>query len=177
MHMGLKTALLQNEEYEYNRDVVCALPPEAGHPSYIGARLKKPAYGMNDAPRRWWNKLDAALRSYDMIPTRADRCCYVLYSQTAKPKATPERVRVSLEQDGSRQDAIDYILDPIASSPAHGKTVSGVFKVHDDDLFGAGNNEFEQRVLVRTRCDFQVGSEDWNDVEFVGQRFRWKKGE
>ena len=31
----------------------------------------------------------------------------------------------------------------------------------------------EQRVLNRLRKDFQVGSEDWNDVAFTGQRIRW----
>ena len=41
-----------------SRDVVCQLPPEAGHPPYLAARVKEPAYGMNDAPRRWWNVLD-----------------------------------------------------------------------------------------------------------------------
>ena len=33
----------------------------------------------------------------------------------------------------------------------------------------------EQRVLTRLRKDFQVGSEDWNDVTFTGQRSRWTK--
>ena len=51
-HIDLKTAFLQGEEYDAACDVMCQLPPEAGLPSYIGARLKKPAYGMNDAPRR-----------------------------------------------------------------------------------------------------------------------------
>ena len=31
----------------------------------------------------------------------------------------------------------------------------------------------EQRVLTRLRKDFQVGSEDWNDVNFTGHRIRW----
>ena len=31
----------------------------------------------------------------------------------------------------------------------------------------------EQRVLTRLRKHFQVGSEDWNDVAFTGQRIRW----
>ena len=70
-----------------NRDVVCQLPPEAGHPPYIAARLKKPSYGMNDAPRRLWNILDKAPRTYGMIPTRADRCCYVLYSIQSRERA------------------------------------------------------------------------------------------
>ena len=33
----------------------------------------------------------------------------------------------------------------------------------------------EQRVLSRLGKDFQVGSEDWNDVTFTGQRIRWTK--
>ena len=57
-HIDLKTAFLQGESYAPDRDVVCQLPPEAGKPWYLAARLKKPAYGMNDAPRKWWNRLD-----------------------------------------------------------------------------------------------------------------------
>ena len=34
-----------------------------------------------------------------------------------------------------------------------------------DDLFGTGGTEMEQRVLARLRKNFQVGSEDWNDVK------------
>ena len=62
-HIDLKTAFLQRQFYDVNRDVVCQLPPEAGHPPYIAARLKKSAYGMNDKLRRWRNILDKALRT------------------------------------------------------------------------------------------------------------------
>ena len=34
-------------------------------------------------------------------------------------------------------------------------------------------NEMEQRVLTRLRKYFLLGSEDWNDVAFTGQRIRW----
>ena len=68
-HIDLKTAFLQGQYYDVNRDVACQLPPEAGHPPYIAARLKKPAYGINDAPPRWWNILDRALCSYGIVPT------------------------------------------------------------------------------------------------------------
>ena len=30
---------------------------------HIGARMKKSAYGLNDAPRRWWQVVDKALVS------------------------------------------------------------------------------------------------------------------
>ena len=48
-HIDLKTAFFEGQSYVVNRDVVCQLPPEAGHPPYIAARLKKRAYVMNDA--------------------------------------------------------------------------------------------------------------------------------
>ena len=35
--------------------------------------------------------------------------------------------------------------------------------------------KMEKRVRTRLRKDFQVGSEDWNDVTFSGQRIRWIK--
>ena len=47
-HIDLKTAFLQGESCARDRDVVCQLPPEAGKPWYLAARLKKPAYGVND---------------------------------------------------------------------------------------------------------------------------------
>ena len=74
-HIYLETAFFQAQSHGVNRDVVSQLPPEAGHPPHVAARLKKPAYGMNDAPRRWWNILDKKLCSCGMVPTRADRCC------------------------------------------------------------------------------------------------------
>eukprot|EP00975_Prorocentrum_lima_P009921 2110571-Prorocentrum_lima.AAC.1 len=54
----------------------------------MGARLKRAAYALNDAPRLWWNRLGKVLRSYGLVPTRADRCCYVLCS-TDTPRRSP----------------------------------------------------------------------------------------
>ena len=66
-HIDLKTAFLQGESYAPDRDVVCQLPPEAGTPWYLATQLKKPAYGMN-APRKWWNRLDAAVKAIGLLP-------------------------------------------------------------------------------------------------------------
>ena len=79
--------------------------------------------------------------------------------------------RVRTEAD----DAFEKMLNPIAGSPATGKSVAGIINLFVDDLFGTGGSEMEQRVLSRLRKDFQVGSEDWNDVTFTGQRIRWTK--
>ena len=72
-HIDLKTAHHQRQPRSVNRDVVCQLPPEEGHPPDIAARFKKPACGLNDAPRRWWSVLDTAL------------CCYGMNSHESRP--------------------------------------------------------------------------------------------
>ena len=66
-------------------------------------------------------------------------------------------------------------LDPIEGSPAPRKSVAGIKNLLVDDLFGTGGTEMEQCVPARLRKDFQVGSEDWNDVTFTGERIRWTK--
>ena len=64
----------------------------------------------------------------------------------------------------------EKMLDPIAGTPATGKTVVGIIHLSVDDLFGTGGTEMEQRVLSRLGKDFQVGS-----VTCTGQRIRWIK--
>ena len=79
--------------------------------------------------------------------------------------------RVRTEAD----DLYDRMLDPIASGPATGKSVVGIINLFVDNLFRTGGTEMEKHVLARLRKDFQVGSEDWNDVTFTVQRIRWVK--
>ena len=136
LHIDLRTAFLQGQSYDVNRDVVCQLPPDAGHPPCIAARLKKPAYGMDGAPRRWWNILDKALCSYGMVPKRADRCCYVLYSIQSRERMWNQinstqwndtgnisnKPRLRTEVDAPH----DKMLDPIAGSPTTGKSVTRI---------------------------------------------------
>jgi len=124
-HIDLKTAFLQGEEYDHQREVVCQLPPEAGYKPWIAARLKKPAYALKDAPRRWWNKIDTALRSYGMKPTRADRCTYVLYSEPLlRPGKTTFAKGVSQNTPTDKhlvpdfEAALEYLLDPVTGSAA-----------------------------------------------------------
>ena len=52
-HMDIKTVFLQGDRYDDTRNVLTALTKEAGYPPHMAARMKKPAYGLNDAPRRW----------------------------------------------------------------------------------------------------------------------------
>ena len=115
-------------------------------------------------PRRWWNILVRALCSCGMVPTRAERCCFVF----------TRCIRVS-DVRSEADDAYDRNAGSHCSQPRHRETVAGIINLFVDNLFGTGGTEMEQRVLARLKKDFQVGSEDWNDVTFTGPRSRWVK--
>ena len=143
VHADMKTAFLQGQEYVGGkRDVVAQLPPEAGYPPHIGAVLIKPAYGINDAPRMWWNRLDNFLhKEVHCVSARADRCCDVLYQAKATGKSTRA---VSKGQKEDRpadwvEQAVDYLLDPITGSKAANMTVLAVILIHVDDLLIAAS--------------------------------------
>ena len=91
-----------------------------GYPPHIGARMKKPAYGLSDAPRRWWKIQDSALRSYGLMPTRADRCTYVYYGKQL-PKSSPISAKKS-SNTFDLEGAVDYLMVPVSGKnrQAHG---------------------------------------------------------
>ena len=62
---------------------------------------------------------------------------------------------------------------PLQADQPQKKHVAGIINLFVDDLFGTGGTEMERRVVARLKKDFQVGSEDWNDVALTGQRIRW----
>ena len=43
-----------------------------------------------------------------------------------------------------------------------------------DDLFCVGDKEFYHHVVSAIQKDYHIGSEDTNDVLFVGQRVCWE---
>ena len=102
-HIDPETALLQRQSYDVNRDVVCQLPPETGHPPYVAARLKKPAYGMNDASRRWGNILDETLRSFGMVPHTSR---WILYYLQSRKQAWEHWIQGAIAQQHGTKDAI-----------------------------------------------------------------------
>ena len=78
LHIDLKTAFLQGETYDLERRVIhVQLPSDIGLPPYLVGLCTRSVYGLADAPRRWWNRLDKFL-------TRADRCTYVCYDGALK---------------------------------------------------------------------------------------------
>ena len=101
-HLDLKTAFLQGKTYDLGtRSVVAQLPPAIGLPPWLVGICLRPVYGLNDAPRRWWNRLDRFLRSIGLEPTRADRCTYVAYEGIESGK----QAKLAQEESSSRGEA------------------------------------------------------------------------
>ena len=175
IHMDLKTPFLQGEAYDQSRDMICQIPPEMGYPPRIAARMKKPAYGLNDAPRRWWNILDSALRSY-VTSANPGRPLHIRVLRQAAPKpalVSEKKSSTTFDLEG----AVDYLMDPVSGNNAKNRQVHGALSLHVDDLLMTGDDVFEKEIMGRLRKHFQVGSEDKNDCLFVGQRIQWKQDE
>jgi hypothetical protein len=69
----VKNAYLQGEELE--REVFMEPPREAKKPNIIW-KLKKAVYGMNDAGRRWFFKVEGALVSMGCNQSKLDHCLF-----------------------------------------------------------------------------------------------------
>ena len=173
-NMDLKTAFLQGEAYDETRDIICQIPPEYGYPPYIGARLKKLGYGLNDAPRHWCQIIDKALLDSGLVPTRADRCTYVLYGNTSKNRTYQPPRSVNAEQVNISA-AIDHLMDPVARNNAQGRRPHGficnIFMIHVDDLLFAGstdlwNNKFLKGMTQRFNVSHSELKEDGSSISF-----------
>ena len=83
-----------------SRSVIIQLPNDIGLPPWMVGVCLRPVYGLNDAPRRWWNRLDKFLVSIGLEPTRADRCNYVGYQGIESQKPKPYKAK-SVQEEGS----------------------------------------------------------------------------
>jgi len=61
-------------------------------------------------------------------------------------------------------EILDYPLDPISGSPSQGMDIHGITDLNVDDLFMTGDETFDKEVLAKIKRDFQVGSEDMDNV-------------
>ena len=107
---------------------------------------------MNDAPRRWGDILDKALRCCGTVPTRADRCCYVLYSLPSHKQAWEHWIQGPIAQQNGTEDAFTNSRKQSEMAAAFEKTpdpVSRIINLFVDDLFETSGNEMEQRDLTR----------------------------
>ena len=98
-----------------------------------------------------------------------------MFCMTVPPRQGPtSHTRSVSTEQVTISEAIDHLMDPVARNNAQGRRPHGFICLHVDDLFMAGDKVFESKVLSSLRKNFAVGSEDKNDIMFVGQRIKWK---
>ena len=68
-----------------------------------GSTAEETAYGMNDAPRKWWNRLDAAVKTMGLLPARADRCTYISYADVKKKKKKKKKTKQVAHASGDNE--------------------------------------------------------------------------
>ena len=87
-----------------NRDVVCQLPTRSRSKTIYCCKIDDTCI-WHERCLPTWNILDKALRSYGMVPTRVDRCCYVLYSLQSRGQAWEHWVQGTIAQQNGTKDA------------------------------------------------------------------------
>lgn len=153
--MNLKTAFLQGESFDETRELLCQIAPEYDYPPYMGAGMKKPSFGLNDAPRWRWQVVDRALLSYELVPTIADRCTYILYDKHSTKKSQYRYNGPTSTEKVSLHEALDHLLGPVSQNKAQGRKIHDFVYLHVDDLLIAGHKVFQ--ITAKVRKDFAVG--------------------
>ena len=75
-------------------------------------------------------------------------------------------------EEATLEKAMELLTDPITGSKAKNKEVLGIVQIHVDDVFITAGPRFKS-IVDRLERDFKAGTEDHNDVMFVGQRVQW----
>ena len=122
----VKNAYLQGEALD--RDVFMEPPQEQKKLGKIW-KLKKAVYGMNDAGRKWYFKVEETLTSLGCKKAKLDHCLFV-----------------------SRMN----------------NSLAGIILVWVDDIFYAGTNEFEEKVMGEVGKRFMIGRTEEETFLYIG---------
>ena len=153
-HIDLETAFFQGQSHGVNRDVVCQLQPEAGHPPCVARRLKKHVYGMSDAPttlvETLWTRHFVVMVWFPRELTDVNMCCTqpkreskigtkrALHRDMARMTSHLHRVRDQKEMQHLRKCWI-----PLKEAQLQAKSVAGIINLFVDHLFGTCGIEME----------------------------------
>ena len=110
-------------------------------------------YGLADAPRRWWNRLDKFLISLGIQPTRADRCTYVCYDGAYKE---PKQVSFA-DSEATEPAPVTYYVSSQDSEETRDESSDIAEEVHksllvEERLFSAC---FQQTQTWKQRKEFK----------------------
>ena len=122
----VKNAYLQGELLD--RDVFMEPPHEQKKPGYIW-KLRKAVYGMNDAGRKWYFKVEETLSKLGCKKSQLDHCLFTSWLNN---------------------------------------NLAGIILVWVDDIFFAGCEEFEEKVMAEVGKEFLIGRTEEETFLYIG---------
>ena len=154
----ISTAFLQGKKHADNRTLWIALPTDARR--ILGfttddkvMRLKKPMYGLCDAPRAWFLEAKDRLTRLGAVQHPLDPCLFLIYDWNA-----PKEKWIVQEDTNSNE---------ICRHPP----LCGLLGLHVDDLLGGGDNENKsyKEFITNLKANFQFRTwEEDKTVEYCG---------
>ena len=146
----ISTAFLQGKEHEASRTLWIRLSNEAnrmlGLPSDGSKllRLKKPMYGLCDAPRAWFLEAKERLISLGAQQHPLDACLYLLYDH----KAPYEQWTTTTDSKGNQH-----------TSPP----LCAIFGLHVDDIIGCANINNSTYQHFKTQLQERFNFRTWEE--------------
>ena len=143
---------------------------------------------MNDAPRKWWNRLDAAVKTMGLLPARADRCTYISYADVKKKirqvahASGDNEATQSFEQTGHPLDEENYsevyenILQQLMETDEYDKLRVWTSDVEKRDVYLTAKKTSPawKKVIMRKTVDVDtnkviqvkyIGNENWGNLK------------
>ena len=161
----LKTAFLQGFEYTDPSELVYFDPPPAMR-EYYGLEpdqvciAKRSIYGLNDAPRRWFERLSNSLMAQGWERHWLDPCLFLKYTTSKSQYTTTELPRFSDVESAGNRHMAGYT----------GRSCIGAIGIHVDDLLTTGTPQVLQELHAFLNADFTVGSFE----EAMGRGFLYR---
>ena len=100
---------------------------------------------MNDAPRKWWNRLDAAVKTMGLLPTRADRCTYISYADVKKKKAKQVAHASGDNQASQSFEQTGHPLDEDTYNEVYENILQQLMETDEYDKFRVWTSDVEKR--------------------------------
>ena len=138
---------------------------------------------MSDAPRKWWNRLDATVKAMGSCPARADRCTYVSYPDVKKHKKTRMAHSADTSEDTpSKGDSMpclddnacfrmrDEILDQLMEDDEDKKLKVWASNVERRDIHLTAKKTLPSWEKVTMRKTVDVESDKVTQIKYIGDK-------
>ena len=127
---------------------------------------------MNDAPRKWWNRLDAAVKAMGLLPARADRCTYVSYADVKKKKKKTKQVVHATGDNEATQsfEQTGHLLDEDNYNEVYENILQQLMETDEYEKLRVWTSDVEKRDVYLTAKKTSPCMEESDHAQDSGRR-------